>query len=374
MAESKINIDVTLLIRGKQRLYSVPNGEFLRYAQYCTRRISRLTKLMRKEANATETKGPKLNLDPAINQNTEHIQIAIYTAERAWARYRYLKNSAEGNKRNAHAFRRLVKCQKAWQLAHDCAVAFCTEKTKLEIEAFQAYAKATLELEKGEWENAYRTFNQVSEVFGLIMESSTNPTLIEHCEDIRKDIEPLLEFCKFNLGQTTNSHIDAELREKVKDTFSIDTEKTTAARQISKLNWNGKTIPIVHDGLKQKLAVVCDLIEDSYKEGLDDDFRLGLYDKIIAQTHSVSQLVKSLSQKTESEDLKSIDEYLKWNSFISTISRSQTLLSSLGTMQKRQILQHVHYQEFKKLKNKTAYIVMTQLFNVMKEYGVHKKL
>lgn len=327
MADSKVSLNVTLLIRGKQQQYSVPSGEFLRYAQYCTRRIARLTKLLRKDPSAADIKGPKLALDAAAHPTAEHIQIAIFTAERAWARYRYLKNTAEGTRRTAHARRRLAKCQKAWQYAHDCAAAFCTDRTLAEVDAFRAFARATLNLERGEWADAYSTFSEVSAAFGAIGASSSDDTLRGHCEDIQREIDPLLEFCRFNLGQTASTHIDAALREKVR-TFVVDTEEAESARQISALSWRGNSIQITQNSLKQKLAEVCDLIEDSQKDGLDADFRLGLYDKIIAQTHSIRQLVRS--HKSENEDLCAIDEFLRWNSFVSTISRSQVLMASLA--------------------------------------------
>ncbi|KAH0794326.1 signal recognition particle subunit SRP68-like [Histomonas meleagridis] len=352
MSESKVHIDVTILIRKKQRLYGVPNGEFLRYAQYCTRRIARLTKLLRKNPEVEGMKGPKFDLSPEKNQNLEHMEIVIYNAERAYARYRYLKNTAEGNaRRNAHALRRLIKCQKLWQQAHDCAVAFCTQRTQLEIDAFQNNAKATLQLEKGEWANALDTFTQVSEVFTEIMNSSTDTTLKSYCNDIVNDIEPLLEFCRFNLGQSASTHINAELREKVRGMFSIDTEKTASVRRITELKWHGKTVSIVHDGLCHKLATVADLVEDSNREDIDYDFRMTIFDRLIAESHGVRQLVKSISQKSDSEDLRTIDYYLMWNSFIATIARSQLLLDSLTKPSERAEFASRTYSRIQEVKN-----------------------
>ena len=87
--QEKVNIDVTLLLRGKQRLYGVKNNEYERYAQYCSRRVVRLTRLLKKREDCVEMKGPKFNLSADINQNAEHMQIVLFKADGAWARYRF---------------------------------------------------------------------------------------------------------------------------------------------------------------------------------------------------------------------------------------------------------------------------------------------
>ena len=328
----KVNIDVTLLLRGKQRLYGVKNNEFEKYAQYCSRRVVRLTHLMKKKEDCVEMKGPKFNLSANVNQNAEHMQIVLFKADGAMARYRFLKNTAEKKKRKVHAINRLKKCQKWWQIARECADAFCTEKTQLEVQAFQSYAKATLELELENWSDALSTFNSVSNIFSNIQEASGDATLKLFCREIIDDITPLIDFCRFSLGQIDGQHIDAETKERISNINSIYDKGTDnlPTNTLSELKWRDKTVPVVHEGLRVKLAAVVDLIDDINKEGHEAQFTMKLFDKLIMEAHSARQTIRSIASKGESEELKTIDEFLDWNAYIVTLERSRILLSTLN--------------------------------------------
>lgn len=325
----KVNIDVTLLLRGKQRLYGVKNNEYERYAQYCSRRVVRLAHLMKKREDCVEMKGPKYNLSANINQNAEHMQIVLFKADGAFARYRFLKNTAEKQKRKSHAISRLRKSQKWWQLAHECADAFCTEKTQLEVQAFQSYAKASLELELGHWSEALSTFTAVTDIFSDIQNASSDATLKLFCREMIDDITPLIEFCRFNLGQIDGQHIDAETRERIINIY--EGSENLPTNTLSELKWRDKTVPIVHEGLRVKLATVVDLINDIHKEGHEPQFAMKLFDKLITESHSARQTIRSISSKGESEELQTIDSFLDWNSYIVTLERSRILLSTLST-------------------------------------------
>ena len=43
----RTDFPVTLTLRGKQRSYGVPENQFTRYAQYCTRRCARIRQILR---------------------------------------------------------------------------------------------------------------------------------------------------------------------------------------------------------------------------------------------------------------------------------------------------------------------------------------
>lgn len=330
--EGKVHVDVTLFLRGKQRLYGVPNGEFLRYAEYCTRRITRLRTLLRKDPMTAEgMKGPQLDLSPDKNQNISHMQIALLKADGVWARYRYLKMTAEKPARRAHALSRLRKCQKLWQLCHDCAVAFCDEQTQLEVDAFQGYAKASLELELGKWKEALTTFSGVLSVFEGIKEASNDTVLCGFCHDVIEDISPLIDFCKFNIGDSEDSSVSLTMSGRAKEIFSSLKVETTRVKQLTELAWRDKVIPIVHEGLRTKMATVVGIIEETRRA----DATLDSFDKLIAEAHGARQLIHTVQQKSDSEELRTMDEYLKWNSLMATIERSKVVLSTYKTPSER---------------------------------------
>lgn len=323
----KVHVDVTLLLRGKQRLYAVPTGEFLRYAEYCTRRVNRLRQLLRKNPmTAAGMTGPKFDLSATNCQTPEHIQIVVLTADGVWARYRHLKMTAEKPERRAYALRRLRKCQKWWQLAHDCAHEFCDEQTQLEVDAFQTFARASLEMELGHWEKALTAFNEVLSVFRGIGEASEDLTLRGFCSDIAEDVLPLIDFCKFNLGDTEVTTVGAERAGEAKKVFSL--KATAKVKQLTELSWRGKVVPIVHDGLKQKMAAVADCIELVRRA---DASSLDVFDRLIAEAHGARQLLHTVQQKSDSDELRTMDEYLRWNSVIATVERSRAILGTYET-------------------------------------------
>jgi len=323
----RCHVDVIKLLKGKQRVYGVHDGQFLRYAQYCTNRTARLRSLL-------GIKGGKgCDLSPGVFQNAEHLQIVLFTADCAWARYRDLKNSATSAKRRQHALSRLRKCQKWWKLAQECATTFSDESTQLEVDAFTTYARATLDLELGKWEESLREYSEVKAVLSEL--SATNDTILSNqCKEIIEDIAPLLVFCRYNLGQSDTGSIDIEIREKVRAIKSLGSSGPVN-RQLTELQWRGKVYPVAHEGLKTRLSSIVEMIQDIHKSDADANLRITLYDRIIAESHGSRQLVQTLIQKSDSEDLRQIDLYLKWNSFIATIERSSTIIDTYTSPSER---------------------------------------
>lgn len=342
-----VDVNVTLLLRGKQRAYGVHNGEFKRYATYCTTRAQRLRKLLKMDG------GPKFDYSPKIQQNAEHLQILLFIADGAWARYRDLKNNAERGKMRAHSIRRLRKSQKWWKLAQECAAEFCTQKTQVEVDAFASYARATLQLEMAKWQEALETYTYVTQIFSTTEKNSNDPTIRSFCRDIIDDIAPLLQFCRFNLGDQDMASVDAKTNEMVREIASLYSNAPTT-RVLTELNWRGQITPIVHDGLRQKLASVIDLVEDTRKPNVDPELLKKLYDKIIADSHGCIQLIETIGQKNDSSELKTLNTYLRWNSFIATLERSNALMTELKTPAEKADLAGRTYERIVQVKNQFA--------------------
>ena len=320
----RTDFPVTLTLRGKQRSYGVPENQFTRYAQYCTRRCARIRQILRIKG------GKEFELTPLIHQNALHLELLVLMADGCWTRYKDLKSTATGGQRRQHALRRLRKSLIWWKRAKEAAAVFGTQQTQLEVNAFADNAEATLHLEIGHWQEALTRFTNVSEVFKALSQASSDSTYKKHCEDILEDIEPLLIFCRYNLGESETVQASAELREKVKSIVSIGAS-SNATRKVSEIKWRDWTIPINHEGLKTKLASILDLIQDSRREVHDQELRITLYDRLIAESHGARQVVHTLSSQNANEDLAKLDLFLRWNSFIATLERSHALIESFPT-------------------------------------------
>ena len=322
------DVPVTCMLRGKQRSYGVPDNQFTRYAQYCTRRCARIREILKIKG------GKDFDLPPSIHQNAYHLELLILMADGCWTRYRELKNTATAGERRQHALRRLRKSLVWWNRAKEAAAVFGAERTQLEINAFADNAEATLQLERGHWKEALEKFYNVSEVFKGLSQKTSDTTFRNHCKDIIEDIEPLLVYCRYNLGESETVQASAEIREKVKNIVSIGAV-SASTRKIQEVKWRGWTIPINHEGLKTKLASIIDLIADTRSDVHDQEFRITLYDRLIAESHGARQVVHTLSSQNENEDLAKLDLFLRWNSFIATLERSHALVETFPTPAER---------------------------------------
>ena len=86
----RTDFPVTLTLRGKQRSYGVPENQFTRYAQYCTRRCARIRQILRIKG------GKEFELTPLIHQNALHLELLVLMADGCWTYYKELKSSATG--------------------------------------------------------------------------------------------------------------------------------------------------------------------------------------------------------------------------------------------------------------------------------------
>ena len=320
----RTDFPVTLTIRGKQRSYGVPDNQFTRYRKYCIKRCERIREILRIKG------GKDFDLTPSVHQNAYHLELLVLMADGCWTYYKELKSSATGGQRRQHALRRLRKSLLWWNRAKEAAAVFGTEQTQLEINAFADYAEATLHLERGHWQDALSRFMNVSEVFRGLSQASSDSAYQKHCQDMLEDIEPLLVFCRYNLGETETVQASAELREKVKSIVSIGAT-SSATRKVSEIKWRDWTIPINHEGLKTKLASILDLIQDTRSDVHDQELRVTLYDRLIAESHGARQVVHTLSSQNANEDLAKLDTFLRWNSFIATLERSHALIETFPT-------------------------------------------
>ncbi|EAX89969.1 hypothetical protein TVAG_091590 [Trichomonas vaginalis G3] len=320
-------LQVTNLIRGKQRTYGVPDNQFLRYSQYCNRRCAKIRSKLGIKG------GKDFDLTPDRYQNPQHIELLVLQADGAWARYRDLKGSATAGQRRQHALRRLRKSLVWWNRANEAAKTFGTETTQLEVTAFYNYAQATLALELGHWSEALKKFIEVSATFKELGQSTGDSNLANHCHDITEDIEPLLVFCRYNLGDSENITASAEIKEKVKSIVSINAMSST--RKVSEVKWRNWTIPINHEGLKTKLASILDLIKDSQSEISNEEIRVTIFDRLIAESHGARQVIHTLSAQNTNDDLARLDLFLRWNSFVATLERSHALINTFNTAAER---------------------------------------
>lgn len=186
-----------------------------------------------------------------------------------------------------------------------CAIEFCTEKTQLEIDAFSSYAKAQYEIEKERWQTGMDFFNESLTIFQSLNNQTRDPSLSDYCLEFISDIEPLLELCRFNLGQSSRIS-NPEIKNKLQGVFSFH----LSSRKLTELKWRNKIVQVAHEGLRLKLAIVLDLIEDSKNQDNSKELLQNIYDKIIAESHGARQILGTLLKKNESEDLQFIDQFL----------------------------------------------------------------
>ena len=323
---ARSSFDVIKSICKKQRVYGVEEGKFARYAEYCNKRAKKVRRSM------DIKQWPFPNFTPDVYHNPQHIEMLVWIAENAFARYRDCKKPPVTGPGRRHALRRLRKSIKWWKEVEECARIFGTEGTLKQIEIYNRQAQAMLDLELGRWKEAKEGFLGVISSLNDIDQAENDDLLSSYIKGIINDIQPLLVFCRYNLSEP-DVEMNPEIKDKARSVTTLS-GATSVVKNVAELEWKGRKIPITNETLRAKVATVLDLINDTNSKEIYDEFRLTLFDRLIAESHSTRNYLRSTAM--DDAELKGLlDHFLRWNYFFATLERSRFVISTLGTVEEK---------------------------------------
>lgn len=91
-AMPQLNLDIFDLVKSSRAQHGLRHGDYLRYRQYCARRLHRL----RKTLKLTQGKGRfvKRPIEPRMVAEGKHLLIPLFASERAWSYAMQLKRES----------------------------------------------------------------------------------------------------------------------------------------------------------------------------------------------------------------------------------------------------------------------------------------
>lgn len=165
---TKVTLPILSEVRSAQGAHGLKlGGDFLRYRQYCTRRLARV----RSSTSTTNGRGrySATPITPTIvASDARTLLVPLYLAERAWA---YAMDVKREQKSGPARSRRTVVARLSKAVGHAkelrtlCA-ATADAETCLEAEAYARWMAATLALEKEEWTPALAEFEAAQQLYG----------------------------------------------------------------------------------------------------------------------------------------------------------------------------------------------------------------
>jgi signal recognition particle subunit SRP68 len=193
-----VSLEIFDDVKSSHAQHGLRHGDYVRYRQYCTRRLHRL----RKTVGQLHGKGrfARRTLEPRMVRDSKHLMLPLYMAERAWAYAMALKrdNTAQESRPRHHLVARLNKAAK-WSATLS---ALCAkrgdERTALESEAYSGFMHGNMHLEREQWASALTHLKKTRTICTELCRVSMSDQVKQY-KAIVEEVDPSIRFCSYNL-------------------------------------------------------------------------------------------------------------------------------------------------------------------------------
>ena len=197
-AMPEVSLDIFDVVKTSRAQHGLRHGDYLRYRQYCARKLHRL----RKSLKLTQGKGRfvKRPLEPRMVAEGKHLLIPLFACERAWSYAMQLKreSSQDSMRPRYHLLSRLAKAAKSAEMLSALCATRGDKRTGLEAEAYAAFMVGNLNLEREQWGAALTQLKRTRTICTELGRAS----LAEHAHlylQTVEEVEPSIRFCAYNL-------------------------------------------------------------------------------------------------------------------------------------------------------------------------------
>ena len=191
-------LEIFNVVKSSHALHGLRHGDYVRYRQYCTRRLHRI----RKVVGLTHGKGRfiKRQLEPNMIRDAKALMLPLYMAERAWAYAMALKreNTAQESRPRFHLLSRLNKAAKWSQVLSQLCAARGDERTALEAEAYSGFMFGNMHLEREQWAPALTQLKKTRTICRELCRVSRSDQ-VHLYKTVAEEVEPSIRFCAYNL-------------------------------------------------------------------------------------------------------------------------------------------------------------------------------
>jgi len=270
------SIKLLPLIKGLQAQHGLRHGDYQRYRGYCSRRLSRLRKVLglgqgntrkyvKKEvsleamAKAAVVPTPDKDTGKAPDKSkvsihnaalqAKHLQIPLMQSERAWAYAMQLKFEMQGEPRKKfHMVNRLKKAKAHTLKLTELVMAEgapVDAVTKLEVQAYSSWMCGTLAFEASDWQGAIKALTAARDIYDRLASTfSTEEGAVYRAK--MDEIVPSLRYCAYNLrdsGMDLQSVVGSTQDPKLLDELITETREQQSAT-LQEVEWRGRKMAV----------------------------------------------------------------------------------------------------------------------------------
>ncbi|CAH1992163.1 unnamed protein product [Acanthoscelides obtectus] len=299
-------LEILKLIKDCQQQHGLRHGDYQRYRGYCSRRISRLRKVLKvPQGDKKHFKKRDVTEAHVMNSRADErfLHIPLMLAERCWAYAMQLRQEANTEPRKKfHLVQKLRKaCVFALQLDELCKVDRCDARTRLESQAYVSWIHGTLQFELQLWQKAAENFKQAQIIYEKLASALPEEDQIPYKQRV-EEIAPSLRYCAYNIGDEKAVDL-LELRSQgVLETFDalVSQTKEKTAAVLHEILWFGMKIPIRIERIRLFLVSI-EGLDDSLKHAEDNQARIKILENLFIDLRDVISLARD-SARTEKQD------------------------------------------------------------------------
>eukprot|EP01012_Entosiphon_sulcatum_P037665 TRINITY_DN4845_c0_g1_i1.p1 TRINITY_DN4845_c0_g1~~TRINITY_DN4845_c0_g1_i1.p1 ORF type:complete len:547 (-),score=81.37 TRINITY_DN4845_c0_g1_i1:11-1651(-) len=244
MAELTWSINFLKLVQEAQDAHGLRAGDYIRYRQYCQRRLRRI--FVRLNFLHGGKKFQKRQVVSAIVSDFRHLHILLLRAERAWAHSEQLReeNTAGAHRKHHYRLNKLRRAVKWSKNLQELSKEFTDESTQKQANAYAAQLAGLFYLAKEDWEPALQSLSLSRDLWANLASVETDADMkdtfllrIAHIEQSRR-------ICWFKTGRD------------IKEFQTV--VAIGGGSNESRFTWRGKPVEIRSEKVRQFLNEAAD--------------------------------------------------------------------------------------------------------------------
>ncbi|XP_018568146.1 signal recognition particle subunit SRP68 [Anoplophora glabripennis] len=302
----QFSIEILKLIKDAQQQHGLRHGDYQRYRGYCSRRVSRLRKVLKipqgdrrhfKKRDVTEAH----IASPKADERFLHIPLVL--SERCWAYAMQLRQEANTEPRKKfHLVQKLRKaCIYAMQLDELCKQERCDARTRLEAQAYVAWIQGSLQFELQLWQQAVENLKKSQVIYEKLASALPEEDQAPYKQRV-EEIAPSLRYCAYNIGDEKAVDL-LELRSQgVLENFDalVSQTKEKTAAILHEVKWFNMKIPVRIERVRLFLVSI-EGLDESLNHAEDNQAKIKILENLFIDLRDVISLTRD-SARTEKQD------------------------------------------------------------------------
>jgi len=216
-ANPPVHLNILETIKVAQNQHGVRHDDYLRYRQYCARRLRRLRVGLGFLHGKKEFK--KKTIEPKhVTSDVRYLHLLLMNAERSWSYAMMLKRASETEvdesnetlhpRYKFHWMRKLAKAVKWSTELKTLCLERADLRTQIEAEAYESFHRGNYMLDKGSYLEASKYFEHANQSYAKLAEVSSpeDRTLFQ---ERAASLEPSIRFANYMKNKDNNPPQDA---------------------------------------------------------------------------------------------------------------------------------------------------------------------